>query len=131
MLLQDFQNKMKTIKKGKFVKATWRSEKIVNGKTYEKVSNGVVRFVKYGNIKGVVVKGANNGDKAIIPNTLFQTSNGNLLVQMATTKIKTKCTYKVNGVEIDKTEYDNNVKSYGNGAKVVFRVKLENLLSLG
>ena len=46
MLLKDLQSKLNSIKKGAFVKATWKSEKIVNGKKCEKVSNGVVSFVK-------------------------------------------------------------------------------------
>ena len=77
----ELQQWLNTHHKGTFVKATWKSEKEINGIKCEKVSNGVVRFVKYANIKGVVVKGANNGDKAIIENVLYQTSKGNLLVQ--------------------------------------------------
>lgn len=127
----ELQKWLATYKKGSFVKATWKSEKVVKGIKCEKVSNGVVRFVKYGNIKGVVVKGVNNGDKAIIENTLYQTSNGSMLVQMATTHIKAKSTYKVNGAIVDKATYENYVKPSNNGARVVFRVKLENLLSLG
>lgn len=127
----ELQQWLNTHKKGTFTKATWKSEKVVNGNQCEKISNGVVRFVKYSNIKGVVVKGANNGDKAIIENTLYQTSKGNLLVQLATTHIKAKSTYKINGVEVDKATYETMVKPSNSGAKVVFRVKLENLISLG
>ena len=125
MLLKEFVLKMNGIRKGAFVKATWKSEKIVNGKTYEKVSNGVVRFVKYSNIKGVVCKNKNNdNDSALVVG-----KNG-YLVQMATTNIKVKSTYMVNGVEISKSDYENIVGN--NGVKgVVFRVKLENLISLG
>lgn len=130
MTIQELQNKIKNIRKGTFTKATWKSEKMVNGVQCEKISNGVVRFVKYGNIKGVVVKGVNNGENAIIENTLYQTSKGSLLVQMATTKIKAHSTYKINGVEVDKATYETMVKP-SNGARVVFRVKLENLISLG
>ena len=57
MLLNEFLQKINGIQKGKFVKATWKSTKVINGVVYEKVSNGVVRLVKYANIKGVVVKG--------------------------------------------------------------------------
>lgn len=73
MLLKDFQTKLNGIKKGKFIKATWKSEKSVNGDTYEKISNGVVRFVKYGNIKGVVVKGNSNsnGNSVVIKERHF------------------------------------------------------------
>ena len=126
----ELQKWLNTHHKGTFTKATWKSEKEINGIKCEKISNGVVRFVKYANIKGVVVKGANNGDKAIIDNVLYQTSKGNLLVQMATTKVKSHSTYKVNGVVVDKATYETYVKP-NNGARVVFRVKLENLISLG
>ena len=126
----ELQQWLNTHHKGAYTKATWKSEKEVNGIKCEKVSNGVVRFVKYANIKGVVVKGTSNGDKAIIDNVLYQTSKGNLLVQMATTNIKTHSAYKVNGVAVDKATYETYVKPNG-GARVVFRVKLENLISLG
>lgn len=126
----ELQQWLSTHHKGTFTKATWKSEKEINGIKCEKISNGVVRFVKYANIKGVVVKGVNNGDTAIIDNVLYQTSKGNLLVQMATTKVKSHSTYKVNGVVVDKATYETYVKP-NNGARVVFRVKLENLISLG
>ncbi len=131
MLVNELAIKLSEMKKGTFQKATWKSEKYVNGKKYEKISNGVVRFVKYGNIKGVVVKGVNNGESQIIPNVLYQSKNGNLLVQMATTKAKTHSTYKINGVEVDKATYENDIPNSNNGARIVFRVKLENLISLG
>ena len=130
MLLKDLQNKLNSIKKGTFVKATWKSEKIVNGKKCEKVSNGVVRFVKYGNIKGVVVKGVNKNESSIIPNVLYQSGNGSMLVQFAKTKIKAKSTYQINGVSVDKNTYETMVKPNNNNSPI-FRVKLENLISLG
>ena len=130
MLLQDFQTKLNGIKKGKYLKATWKSEKKVNGAKCEKVSKGVVRFVKYGNIKGVVVKGNGNGENAIIKDILYQTSKGSLLVQFAKTNIKAKSTYMVNGVEVDKQTYETMVKPSKNDSPI-FRVKLENLISLG
>ena len=130
MKQNDLQQWLNTHHKGTYTKATWKSEKEINGIKCEKISNGVVRFVKYGNIKGVVVKGTNNGDKAIIENVLYQTSKGNLLVQMATTNIKAHSKYMVDGVEVDKATYETYVKP-SNGARVVFRVKLENLISLG
>ena len=130
MTKTELQNFLKNYHNGSFVKAIWRSEKMINGVKCEKVSNGVVRFVKYANIKGVVVKGVNNGETSIIPNILYQTSNGSELVQMATTNVKAHSNYKVNGVEVDKATYETYVKP-SNGARVVFRVKLENLLKLG
>ena len=135
MLLNEFQAKFQSeIKKGEFVSASWKSGKVINGDTYEKVSKGVVRFVKYGNINGVQVKGkVNPNEQTIIPNVLFHNTNtGSYLVQMATTNVKAKCVYKVNGVEIDKATYEMaNPPRKSNGETIVFRVKLENLLSLG
>lgn len=132
MLLKDFQTKLNGLKKGKFYKATWKSEKEINGIKCEKVSSGVVRFVKYANIKGVVVKGTSNGNgtNVVIQDILYQTSNGNLLVQFGTTKIKAKSTYKINGSIVDKNTYETMVKP-NNHNSPIFRVKLENLISLG
>ena len=101
-----------------------------------KVSNGVVRLVKYANIKGVSVKGKENvNETCLIENTLYHNAKSNsYLVQLATTTIKPKVEYFVNGVSVDKQTYDLNAKtkpttSFEN--RVVFRVKLENLLELG
>ena len=130
MLLKDLQAKLNGIKKGKFIKATWKSERIVNGVQCEKVSNGVVRFVRYGNIKGVVVKNVSNGDNVVIKDILYKASNGNYLVQFAKTNVKAKSTYKINGNVVDKTTYETMVKPNNNNSPI-FRVKLENLISLG
>ena len=135
MNINDLQKKITNeIKKGEFVKATWQSVKVKGNDTYKKISKGVVRFVKYGNIKGVVVKGqVNQNEMVLIPNILFHnTKTNNYLVQMATTNVKAKCTYYLNGNEIDKTQYEmENPPRQSNGETIVFRVKAENLLSLG
>ena len=136
MLLQDFQNKFATeIKKGQFTKATWQSVKTdKQGNEYKKVSNGVVRFVQYGNIQGVEVKGkVNVNEDCLIPNTLyFNAKTNNYLVQLGTTDTKAKSTYYCNGVEIDKATYElANPPRNNPNPSPVFRVELENLLELG
>lgn len=136
MLLQDFQNKFATeIKKGQFTKATWQSVKTdKQGNEYKKVSSGVVRFVQYGNIQGVVVVGkVNTNENCLIPNTLyFNAKTNNYLVQLGTTETKAKSTYYCNGVEIDKATYEMANPPRNNPTpSPVFRVKLENLLELG
>ena len=134
MKIKELQNFLQNHKKGTFVKATWKSEKDINGTKCEKISNGVVRFVKYGNINGVVVKGkVNPNENVIIPNVLFHNTNtNNYLVQMATTNVKAKCTYTKNGVAIEKSEYEMaNPPRKNNGDTIVFRVKIENLISIG
>lgn len=135
MLLQDFQNKYQNeIKKGQFTKATWQSVKTIKGNEYKKISKGVVRFVQYGHISGVVVVGkVNVNEQCIIPNTLYHNTNtNNYLVQLATTETKPHCKYYINGVEVDKATFElQNPPRQNSQASPVFRVKLENLLELG
>jgi hypothetical protein len=131
----------RTYHKGAWVKATWKSEKIVNGVKCEKVSNGVIRFVDYENMRttkikrlqqqasGMVVAKRNNG-KSIIKDLLIQANNGNLLVVAKTTHIKPKSTYKLNGMVVDKATYETMVKPTFNDSGT-FTIKLENLLSIG
>lgn len=135
MLLQDFQTKYENeIKKGQFTKAKWQSIKIIGGVEYKKVSQGVVRFVQYAHIQGVVVVGkVNVNEQCLIPNTLyFNAKTNNYLVQLATTETKPHCTYYINGVEVDKATFEQgNPPRQNSQASPVFRVKLENLLELG
>lgn len=135
MQLQDFQTKYANeIKKGQFTKATWQSVKAIGGVEYKKVSNGVVRFVQYAHIKGVVVVGkVNVNEQCLIPNTLYYNAKTqNYLVQLATTETKPHCRYYINGVEVDKATYElGNPPRQNSQASPVFRVKLENLLELG
>jgi len=135
MLLQDFQNKYnQEIKKGQFTKAKWQSVKVIKGVEYKKVSQGVVRFVQYAHIKGVVVVGkVNVNENCLIPNTLYYNANtNNYLVQLATTETKPHCTYYINGVEVDKATFEQgNPPRQNSQESPVFRVKLENLLELG
>ena len=135
MLLQDFQNKYnQEIKKGQFTKAKWQSVKVINGIEYKKVSQGVVRFVQYAHIQGVVVVGkVNVNEQCLIPNTLYYNAKTqNYLVQLATTETKPHCQYYINGVETDKATYElGNPPRQNSQASPVFRVKLENLLELG
>ena len=135
MLLQDFQTKYNNeIKKGQFTKVTWQSIKTIGGVEYKKVSNGVVRFVQYSHIQGVVVVGkVNVNEQCLIPNTLyFNAKTNNYLVQLATTETKPHCRYYVNGVEVDKATFEQgNPPRQNSQASPVFRVKLETLLELG
>ena len=134
MTLQQFQTTFSTIiKKGQFTKAKWQSAKQVNGVEYKKVSQGVVRFVQYAHIKGVQPQGkANPNDNAIIPSALYHNANtGSWLVQMATTNVRAKCKYFVNGNEVDKATFEQGVPPRQSAPTTIFRVKLENLLEVG
>lgn len=128
--LQAFYN---NIRKGSFFKASWQSVKIIDGDEYKKVSQGVVRIVRYANIKGVQVKGNGNpSENCLIPNFLYHNANtGSDLVQLATTKVKAKCVYFINGVEVSKQDFEKRNPSRKGNPSPVFRVKAENILSLG
>ena len=134
MTKNKFEKIYATIKRGAFTKASWQSVAQVNGDEYQKVSQGVVRFVRYGAIKGVVVKGkANPNETSPLPNALFHNSNtGSWLVQFATTTIKPKVKYFINGEEVGKSQFELGVKPKKSSQdSPVFRVRLENVLSLG
>jgi len=123
--------KLSKLKKGVYHSAVWCSK---NG-LYEKVSKGVIRIVKYGNINGVEVKGnKNTNENVIIPNFVyFNKKTGNTLVQLAKTnnpKLKVKTTYKLDGVEITKEQYELANSPRKNYDSPIFRVKLENLLEI-
>lgn len=135
MTLKNFEAKFNNeIKKGCFISASWQSVKTINGKEYKKVSQGVVRFVQYGNIAGVQVAGKINvNEECIIPSALYYNSKtNNYLVQLSTTETKPHCTYYINGEAVDKATFElENPPRHNSQASPVFRVKLENLLSLG
>lgn len=137
MTRDEFSVSAKAIKRGTFVKASWKTITIgKDKKVYTKTSEGVVRIVRYGNIKGVVVKGkpqpnivVDSEYDCLYHNTLTQS----ILVQFATTKNPPKViSYECDGVKTTKEEYELvNPPRKRNDKMVVFRVKLENLLKLG
>lgn len=131
--IEKYETELKN-KKGQFLNAQWKSEKVVNGETYTKVSKGIVRLVQYGHINGVEVKGKSNpNEKVLIENTLYENTNTkSVLVQLATTDKKSMVSYYINGKETDKTNYEMVIKPRPNQEKpVVFRVRVENLISIG
>lgn len=138
MLLSEFLTKINGYRKGSFISAKWKSEKDINGVKCVKVSNGVVRFVDYENMKttkakrqqGMVAR-ASNGSKTIIKDMVYQANNGSVLVSMKTTIIKPKSTYQINGQMVDKATYETMVKPSSYNDSGVFTIKLENLLELG
>ena len=65
-------------------------------------------------------------------NILYYNKNTkNHLVQLATTKVKAKSKYYLNGVEVSKADYEALVPQRNNEDIKVFRVKLDNLIKLG
>lgn len=133
MKFNETVTKVNGIKKGVFTKETHQSITMVNGVEYKKITNGVVRFVKYANIKGVNATGKTNPNETMVSAFIYHNSNTKCdYLQMATTKHHSKVKYYRNGVEITKAEYETATKAKPSTNKpVVFRVKLENLLSLG
>lgn len=134
MNLQEFQNAYAQAKKGQFTKAKWQNIKVINGIECKKVSNGVVRFVQYSHIKGVVVVGkVNANESCLIANTLYYNAKtNNYLVQLATTETKPHCKYYLNGEEVSKEDFEKvKAPSKNFQGNPVFKVKLQDLLEIG
>lgn len=138
MTIQELQNK--NLKKGKFHSAKWKSEKIVNGVKCEKISKGVVQIAKYSNIAVVKAKKSVSQTQAqtpkqdnnqwIIEDLLsYNEKTGNYLVRFMKTKVRPHCEYKLNGVVVDKDQYETLVKPHTNDSPI-FQVKLENLIDI-
>ena len=137
MKINELQKWANNYKMGTWTKASWKSERVVNGAKCEKVSNGVIRFVEYENMESTKQRRKANGSqpkastgKFIIKNILVQCNNGSLIVSAKTTHIKPKSTYKINGAIVDKATYETMVPPHSNSSDV-FSIKLENLISLG
>lgn len=130
-LEQMFKNQQ--LKKGQFTKAKWQSITIKKGVEYKKVSQGVIRFVKYSHIKGVIVKGQINvNEQCLMSDTIYHNSNTNTdYVQLARTNHKAKSTYYINGVEVDKATFEQGNPPRQGTPSPIFRVKMENLLEVG
>lgn len=136
MNLQDIQNFMATYKKGTYTKAQWKSTKVVEGQTYEKVSNGVVRFVSYNSVKKTTNTTKSNPNQiTIIENVCFYNSKtNNHLIHLYVSKNakhKTKTRYYLNGAEISKQDYENKVKSSKGTIDLMFTKNLNDIISLG
>lgn len=137
MNLQTIQNFIVNYKKGTYTKATWKSEKVVNGDTYTKVSEGVVRFVSYTSVKKTTTTNGKTNPNQItyIENVLFfNTKTNNYLVHLYVSKNpkhKTKTTYYLNGNEITKAEYESNIKVNKYPIDLMFTKNLNDIISLG
>lgn len=135
MEISNLQKFIQTYKKGTYTKACWKSEKVINGKTYSKISNGVIRFVNYGSVKQTTTTNKNTNQTAIIKNVCFFNANtNNYLVHMFVSKNpnhKTKSSYYCNGIEISENEYKENVKSNNGKIDLMFVKKVQDIISLG
>ena len=135
MLLSKYKIAMSVTEKGRYVKAKWQSPKqLIDGDYYFKISEGVVRFVRYDHIKGVEPKHKSNpNENHIAPFCKHNSHTQNDIVSMATTNNKyhrPKVKYFKNGILVSKEEYELAVKPRTNGKIVMFNVLLENLLEL-
>lgn len=137
MLLQDLINAVVAKRKGAFTKVMYKSEKVVNGITYTKFSNMVVRFgINYANIKGVIVKGYKNPNETTINDygIKYNANTNNTCIKAYTTnnpKHKSKSVYYANGNEISKSEYENAIKPRTSNATVVLNLNIDNIIKIG
>lgn len=137
MKINELQNFTTNYKMGTYTKAKWKSESVVNGDTFTKITESVVRFISYGSVKITTTTNnkPNTNKVEIIKNVCYYNKNtNNLLVHLYTTKNpnqRTKTTYYCNGVEISKSEYESNVKVNGGKVDLMFAKKLQDIISLG
>jgi hypothetical protein len=144
MLMEKFMELVKSIKNGRYVKASWKSVKMVGGLELEKISSGVVRMgIKYANIKKEkdTTTRQFNG-KFIVDNMLIESQDkkGNTThnVRLYPSKCKnhhTRVVYYYGGVEYSKQELIEmgvlETPKPRTSEMLCFTVKLENLISLG
>ena len=135
----ELQNSLKNYKKGTYTKVQWKTETNVNGVVYVKISKGVCRFCSY---NGVAKKTPTTTETAKPSNTItlikdicyFNTNTQNTLVYIFSSKNKKhsiKTAYYVNGKEISKQEYENNVKVKKSNISIMFTKKLQDIISIG
>lgn len=130
MTLNDLQNTLSNIKKGKF--ATIHYQK-VNG-DYLKETEKTIRFVAYENIKGVQVKNKANANDNYVSDFIIYNSNTQkyyLMVATTNTPYKAQVKYYKNGVEITKEEYEmENKPRKSYGPSPVFKLHIEDIISI-
>ena len=133
MTLAQVQSQMATIQKGRITKVHYQT---IKG-DYAKETKTLVRFVKYGNIKGVQVKGQVNQNETKDQTNefiIFNAKTNKHYLQMATTKTKAKAQvkYYYQGKEITKAEYEMANPSRPNTQPlVVFRKDIADIISIG
>lgn len=135
MTKQEILKAMATIKKGHYVNVVYKTSKVINGIACEKQTQTIVRFVEYGHIKGVNVKGKVNPNESYVDGLIYNKNTDKWYLQMATIKndsIKAKVVYKLNGEVVDKSEYQEVDKPKDKKTNlIVFRKNIEDIISLG
>jgi len=133
MTLKEVQDKMSVIKKGTITKVHYVT---IKG-DYTKETKTLVRFVKYANIKGVVVAGKTNPNETKDNESEFIIYNANTnkhYLQMSTidTNHKAEVKYYYQGQEITKAEYEMaNPPRPSKQPLVVFRKDIADIISIG
>ena len=135
MTKQEILKAMATIKKGHYVNVVYKTSKVINGIACEKQTQTIVRFVEYGHIKGVDVKGKVNPNESYVDGLIYNKNTDKWYLQMATIKndsIKAKVVYKLNGEVVDKSEYQEVDKPKANKVEmVIFRKCIDDIIKLG
>jgi len=133
MTLQEVQNKMATIQKGRITKVHYKTFK----GDYTKETKTYIRFVKYANIKGVQAKGQVNPNESkdnASEFIIFNAKTNKHYLQMATinTKLKPEIEYYYKGKQITKAEYEMaNPPRPNTQPLVIFRKDIADIVSIG
>lgn len=133
MTLQEIENKMETLPKGRITKVHYLT---IKG-DYTKETETCVRFVKYANIKGVVVAGKTNPNETkdnVSEFIIYNKNTNKHYLQMSTidTNYKANVKYFFKDKEITKAEYDLANPPRANAKPlVVFRKDIADIISIG
>ena len=133
MTLEQVQAKMATITKGRITPIHYIT---IKG-DYTKETKTLVRFVKYANIKGVVVVGKTNPNETKDDASEFIIYNSNtnkhyLQISTIDTGAKAQVRYYYQGNEITKEQYDlANPPRPSKQPLVVFRKDIADIISIG
>ena len=126
-----------SIKLGQFTKVHYLT-KGSKDPNYRKETETVIRFVEYGHINGVVVKGQGNPNEShVIPNILIYNKNtGKYYLQMAIVPSETivpNVKYYYQDQEIDKATFEaaNPKRPSAKSPTIVFRKCIDDIISLG
>lgn len=146
MNYEELQNAMKNVKRGKYTHVVFTKTTIVEGKTYTKTTDMVVRFVDYNNIKKVQEKKAlkseqTNTKASTIKNVIYMGNNityninkDTYYLGMATTQNNIKSahsTYACDNTIITKEDYEQANPSKSGTIDLWLTKKVEDIVSIG
>lgn len=121
--LQQIKDKILKAKKGVYHHMVWKSEDIINGETFTKISEGSVRLCDY---YSVAKKPRPEG---YVYEVIKTNKKGEEYVQFITTGKSPKVSYYRNGLMVDKEEYESIIPNKGGKIDILFSKHLDKIIA--